>query len=228
MKRSLLVAVLLVVIVLPVGWGRCRDENDPPLVFQDNFRAGASAWEPTDAAAWRVVDAGPGKAFSQFKQCAYKPPHRSPLNFALVKDLTLGDFVLDARVKSTAPPGDRRDVCVVFGYKDPAHFYYAHLARKTDDRHNQVFIVDAADRRKITTKTTEGTKWDDQWHRVRVARSTAGGDITVYFDDLQAPCMTASDKTFAAGRVGVGSFDDTADWTDVSVRGVKITERPAK
>ncbi len=40
--------------------------------------------------------------------------------------------------------------------------------------------------------------------------------------------MTATDKTFSAGRVGVGSFDDTADWTDVTVRGVKVAERPAK
>jgi hypothetical protein len=204
------------------------DEKDLPLAFQDDFRAGSGRWEPTDPGAWKVIDVGMGKALSQFKQSAYKPPHRSPLNFAIVKDLTVGDFVLDARVKSTAPPGDRRDVCVIFGYKDPAHFYYAHLAQKTDDRHNQVFIVDGADRRKITTKTTDGTKWDDHWHGVRVARSTSTGAIAVYFDDMKTPCMTASDKTFTAGRVGVGSFDDTADWADVAVRGVKIAEQPAK
>jgi hypothetical protein len=37
--------------------------------------------------------------------------------------------------------------------------------------------------------------------------------------------MTATDKTFAWGQVGVGSFDDTGNWTDVKVYGTKV-ERP--
>ena len=45
------------------------------------------------------------------------------------------------------------------------------------------------------------------------------GDILVFFDDMKAPVMTATDKNFRWGRVGVGSFDDTSDWTRVRVRG---------
>jgi hypothetical protein len=37
--------------------------------------------------------------------------------------------------------------------------------------------------------------------------------------------MTATDKTFTWGQVGVGSFDDTGNWADVKVWGVKV-ERP--
>jgi hypothetical protein len=204
------------------------DEKDLPLVFQDSFGAGAGAWQPTDPAAWKIIDAGAGKAFSQFKQSTYKPPHRSPFNFALVKDVIVGDVVLEARVRSTARDYPHRDVCLIFGHRDPAHFYYVHLGQKTDDHANQIFIVNGADRTKISTKTTDGTKWNDDWHRVRVARNVATGEIQVYFDDMKTPCMTATDKSFPSGRVGVGSFDDTADWTDVTVRGIKIVERPAK
>ena len=39
------------------------------------------------------------------------------------------------------------------------------------------------------------------------------------------PVMTAKDKTFAYGRIGVGTFDDTADWDDIVIRGTKV-ERP--
>jgi hypothetical protein len=203
-------------------------EKDLPLVFQDDFGMDASRWQPTDPGAWKIIDAGAGKAFSQFKQSTYKPPHRSPFNFALVKDVIVGDCVLEARVRSTARDYPHRDVCLIFGHRDPAHFYYVHLGQKTDDHANQIFIVNGADRIKISTKTTDGTKWNDDWHRVRVARTVATGDIQVYFDDMKLPCMTATDKTFPSGRVGVGSFDDTADWTDVTVRGVKIADRPAK
>jgi hypothetical protein len=226
MTRACFVTILA---VISGGLGlRAADEKDLPLVFQDKFAAGAGAWQPTDPTAWKIIDAGSGKAFSQFKQSTYKPPHRSPFNFALVKDVVVGDCVLEARVRSTTRDYPHRDVCLIFGHRDPAHFYYVHLGQKTDDHANQIFIVNGADRIKISTKTTDGTKWNDDWHRVRVARTVATGDIQVYFDDMKLPCMTATDKTFPSGRVGVGSFDDTADWTDVTVRGVKIADRPAK
>jgi hypothetical protein len=202
------------------------DDKELPVVLRDDFAKGSAAWEPTDPTAWKVIDAGPGKALSQFKQSTYKPPHRSPLNLALVKGVTVGDFVLEARVRSTAKPTDRRDVCVVFGHRDPAHFYYAHIAPKQDDHHHQVFIVNGADRRKITATANAGGKWDDQWHRIRVARTA--GAVAVYVDDFTSPVLTATDATFPSGRVGVGTFDDSADWADVTLRGVKIGDGPAK
>jgi hypothetical protein len=128
-----------------------------PLVFEEDFRKGADRWQPTDAAAWKVIDTAKGKAYSQFRQSNYKPPHRSPFNFALVKDLQVGDFILEARVRSTSRDYPHRDMCLVFGYQDPAHFYYVHLGKKTDDHANQIFIVNDAPRTKISTKTSEGT-----------------------------------------------------------------------
>ena len=47
------------------------------------------------------------------------------------------------------------------------------------------------------------------------------GEIAVYFDDMDRPVMTAIDKTFAWGQVGIGSFDDTGNFDDVRVYGVK-------
>jgi len=134
---------------------------------------------------------------------------------------SVGDFDLEAKVRSTCKPYPHQDACLVFGYQDPVHFYYVHLGRKTDDHANQVFIVKDAPRTKISTRTTDGTPWTDGWHKVRIVRRVADGTIAVYFDDMKAPAMTATDKTFTWGRVGLGSFDDTADWADVTLRGIK-------
>ncbi len=38
--------------------------------------------------------------------------------------------------------------------------------------------------------------------------------------------MTANDKTFAWGQIGLGTFDDNGNFDDVELRGVKVT-RPA-
>jgi hypothetical protein len=48
------------------------------------------------------------------------------------------------------------------------------------------------------------------------------GRIEVYFDDMKTPIMTARDKTFTWGQVGVGSFDDTGDWADLKVHGTNV------
>jgi hypothetical protein len=47
------------------------------------------------------------------------------------------------------------------------------------------------------------------------------GRIAVYFDDLETPLMEATDTTFTSGRVGIGSFDDMNDFTQVKVSGRK-------
>jgi len=94
-----------------------------------------------------------------------------------------------------------------------------YFGKKTDEGANQIFIVHDAPRVKISTKTTPGTPWDDEWHTLRVTRDVDSGTINTYFDDMDNPVMTATDKTFTSGRIGIGSFDDTADWDSVILRG---------
>jgi hypothetical protein len=43
---------------------------------------------------------------------------------------------------------------------------------------------------------------------------------------MKTPAQTATDKTFAWGRIGVGSFDDTGNWDDIRLYGRRV--EPAK
>ena len=201
--------------------------EDLPKLVEEGFEKGAERWEPTDAKAWKIEKVDSNSVFSQFtKRSKYTPPHRSPYNIALLKDVTVGDFTLTAKVKSTHEDYPHRDACLFFGYQDPAHFYYVHLGKRADDHANQIFIVNDKPRTKISTKTTEGTPWTDEWHNVKIVRELADGTIEIYFDDMDNPVMTASDKTFVWGRIGVGSFDDTTAWDDIVLRGEKV-EKPS-
>lgn len=196
-----------------------------PVIFRDDFENGAERWEPTDPAAWKVTKTDDGNhVYDQHvKRSKYEPPHRSPYNLSLLKDVKVGDFVLTAKVRSTHPDYGHRDACLAFGYQNPAHFYYVHLGKQADDHANQIFIVNEAPRTKISRKSTSGTNWDDAWHTVRIVRKTADGTIAVYFDNMDEPVMLAEDKHFAWGRIGLGSFDDTSQWDDIELRG-KIVE----
>lgn len=192
-----------------------------PLVFEDDFEQGAERWKPTDESAWKIAEGRGGHFYSLFEQSKYQPPHRSPINFSLIRDLPVSSFVLTARARSTGRDYGHRDMCLFFGYQDARHFYYVHLGKQTDDHANQVFIVNDAPRIKISTKTSSGTPWDDEWHRVKIVRELPTGEIKVYFDDFEQPAMTARDTTFRSGLVGLGSFDDTGDWDDVKLWGDK-------
>lgn len=191
--------------------------------FRVDYQAGLGAWHLFDD-AWKIKaakDDSPAVISLHVKKTNYKPPHRSPGHIALIKASSFESFELNVKVLSTHKDYNHRDVCLFFGFKSPAEYYYVHLGKKTDPHANQIFIVNNADRTKISLSTTPGTNWDEKWHDVRIKRDIKTGTIEVYFDDMDKPVMTAKDKTFGAGMIGVGSFDDTADFGMLSIKPIE-------
>ncbi|MCA9029884.1 MAG: hypothetical protein KDA66_03695 [Planctomycetaceae bacterium] len=214
---------VLVVAVFVFG-GILPAEEYPswPIVFEDNFEDGMSHWTSSDPNAWRMAGEKENQQLDQFQQSKVKTPVRSPFNRALANDVVVGSFQLDVDFKSTARDYPHRSLCLFFGFQDPAHLYYVHFGQRTDDHANQVFIVNNEPRTKISTETTPGTPWDNEWHHARIVRNVENGEIAVYFDDMEKPIMKAVDKTFSWGQIGVGSFDDTGLFDNVQLRGVVV------
>lgn len=190
----------------------------PPKRFVDDFEKGLDHWEPTAAINWKISPGRDGHVLDLFDKTARtKPPHRSPFNYALLKKHTFHPFTATAKVKTTTTAYGHRDVVFVFGWQDEAHFYYVHFGEKADAHSCQIFIVNGADRTKISSKETTGIPWkDDTWHTLKVTRDV-DNVIHVYFDDMDQAVLEAKDSTFGAGRVGLGSFDDTAQFDDFEI-----------
>ncbi|RLS22207.1 MAG: hypothetical protein DWH70_12395, partial [Planctomycetota bacterium] len=115
--------VLFLSVLALSMFGYSHGADNLPLLFEDNFAKGSDRWAFSDSSCWKIVDSKDGfKALSQFKKnSGFKPPHRSPYHFALVKDLSVGDFVLETKMLSTIKDYNHRDLCLFFGYQDPAH-----------------------------------------------------------------------------------------------------------
>jgi hypothetical protein len=225
MFRPLFIVLLLVNLATAAELTEAPPATEMLSIASEDFNDadhGLDNWEILDSPAnWSITQVdGNGVLDQQELNEDYQPPHRSPLHIALLKNSYVTDFVLTARVKSTVG-GDNphRDACLFFGYQNDAHFYYVHLALKPDPHANQIFIVNNGDRKMITLKQSKGTPWGDGWHDVKVVRRVGDGLIEIYFDDMKTPVMTARDKTFQWGRVGVGSFDDTNQWDNVVLKG---------
>jgi hypothetical protein len=228
MQRYFQLLVCLAICHLGDRVARSADTPRAPVVKED-FEKGMERWRTTDPdpkdGVWEVVelkDGGKTNHAMRVKGISkYQPPHRSPHSIALLKDAKVGDFELTARVQNTnKSAGGHRDLCIFWGYQDPSHFYYVHFGAQADPHACQIFIVNEAPRTMITEKQAKGTPWTDGWHKVKVVRRLKDGTMEVYFDDMKTPLMTARDKTFGAGLVGIGTFDDHGNFDDIEVRGV--------
>ena len=225
MLRTSLIVVCLTILIRSTATSAAEPL---PVVYSEDFEKGAGNWQPFDPDQWKVKKTDQGQVYSQFeKKSKYKPPHRSPTNIALLKDVVVSDFELKTKVHSTHADYGHRDACLVFGYQDPAHYYYVHLGKQADDHANQIFIVNNEARKKISITSTTGTNWQERWHDVKIKRNAADGTIEIYFDDMDKPVMTAKDKTFTWGQIGVGTFDDTADYDNLELRGTKVAKPSA-
>ncbi len=218
-------AIVVLLMLLAVSAG-CNGpagiggDKKMPLLFEADFEDGKLGdWQATDPAAWRIESGQDGKVLALYKQSEYEPQVRSPVNINLIPNVVVGSFVLELKMHSTTRDYGHRDMCLFFGHQDPSHFYYVHIANKSDAHANSIFIVDAAPRVSIAKTRTEGTKWDENWHTVRLVRNVEEGSIEIFFDNGPEPIMTAVDKRFAWGRIGVGSFDDTGQFDDVKLWG---------
>jgi len=113
----------------------------------------------------------------------------------------LGDDVAD---------NDYADYAVIFGFQDSDNYYYA-MFNNTQGA-TQLIRVKEGSRTALATATNDWLS-DNAYHSIVVSR--VGSEISVSFDDVLI--MSAIDNTFATGKVGVGSYNDSAYFDDVRV-----------
>jgi hypothetical protein len=146
-----------------------------------------------------------------------RSPVRRPAAFALLKsDAPIGQFTVEA-VTLEPEATINRDICLIFGYQDDTHFYYAHISSNSDNKfHNIIMRVDGDSRTRINLETDPEARLSNGWKTLKLQHAESG-TIRVFVDDLTAPLMTANDQTYPLGQIGFGAFDDRAAFATLSV-----------
>lgn len=191
----------------------------------DDFSLGMGLWEPLLANHWQIRSEADNPRLVLVKPGVQRPPLRRPTQFVLLKGEPWWDVTVDASIKTLRPDSvTGRDVCVLFGYRDDTHFYYAHLCSDSNGgTHNVIVKVDGNKRKAILREKKPAPRLTSAWHHARVTHTT-DGEIKVYLDDMETPMMTAHDEDYPVGRVGLGAFDDPAMFDDVCVSGQRLDE----
>jgi hypothetical protein len=57
----------------------------------------------------------------------------------------------------------------------------------------------------------------NQWHHVQLVWDGSSGEVRVTVDGKPIPALHAVDLSLRSGRVGLGSFDETAEFKNVKI-----------
>lgn len=168
----------------------------------------ASDWKVEEGILHLVTSRGP------------LPGPRRPIQFALTDLQNYGRLTVEADVM---PLG--RSLIIVFAYRDPAHFDYAHLS--TDEAaaqpvHNGIFNVYGGERVRISGERGPAAfAASGRWYHVMLTHEAVAGTVEVAVDGRVVPALGAVDVSIGPGKVGLGSFDETGAFKNVKITAVK-------
>jgi hypothetical protein len=171
-------------------------------------------WQVSNPADWHVkdnlLDLVTGK-----EPPANQP--RRPMQFALADTKPFKGV----HIEVDAEP-HQQSLIIVYAYRDSEHFDYAHLSVDTATKqphHNGIFHVYGGERVRISKE--EGPPAFPQsgrWYHVVLDQDATTGSVNVTVDGKPIPALHAVDVSLTDGKVGLGSFDETAAFKNFSVK----------
>jgi len=145
------------------------------------------------------------------------PGPRRPIQFALTDIADYDRLTIEADVM---PLG--RSLLIVFAYRDEAHFDYAHLSTDPASKqpvHNGIFHVYGGERVRISPERGPAAfAASARWYRVTLTHDAVAGAVRVMVDGQPLPALEAVDLSLGPGKVGIGSFDETGAFKNVTIR----------
>ncbi|HUS07642.1 MAG TPA: hypothetical protein VMZ52_15150 [Bryobacteraceae bacterium] len=185
----------------------------------DTLEAFGLKWSVPAAADWKVEKNGDAEILRMVNArgpVAGAP--RRPTQFALADTAAYQRVTLEADVKRLGS-----SLIIVFAYQDAAHYNYAHLSSDKASKqpvHNGVFHVFGGERVRISPIAgPESLPSAEEWAHVKLTHDSATGIVGVTVNGAAMPSLDAVDLSLGAGKVGLGSFGETALFKNVKISG---------
>ncbi len=173
-------------------------------------------WDVVNPSDWKIESQNGSPVLELLTPRGPLPGPRRPIQFALAqtKDLNRVKIELDMRPRALS-------LIIVFAYRDPAHFDYAHLSTDTaikQPHHNGVFHVFDGERVRISSVAGRAAfPQTNHWYHVVLNYDGEKGSVNVSVDGIDIPALHAVDLSLSSGKVGLGSFDEVGDFKNVKI-----------
>lgn len=195
---------------------------DYPVVFSADFVTTAEGWKARAGSEWKHEPTGGGQL--KLVKSGEMGGFRAPKAWTVREDQKPeGSFVLTARARClTTPKTPGRDILLILGWNGPLDYHYVHFAAENSPVRNVVMEVKPTGRTLLPhaiQPSPKLTKTD--WQTVRVWYDRPSGMLRCFVDDMEKPMMAVAIKDLPVGAIGIGSFDDLADFDSVSLQAEK-------
>jgi hypothetical protein len=188
----------------------------PALHAADTLSAFGYNWDVYKASDWKVANVDGSPALELLTARGPLPGPRRPMQFALAQTPDFNRVTVEADAR---PRG--RSLLIVFAYRDPSHFNYAHFSRDTADKqpvHNGVFHVYGGERVRISSQAGPAAFAEtDRWYHVVLDYNGTTGEVKGSVDGARIPALHAVDLSLSSGRIGLGSFDEVGGFREVRI-----------
>jgi hypothetical protein len=191
------------------------------LATAESIDAFGHRWMVPVAADW-AIDKSDGETVLRMLTATPQNPSpkpRRPVQYALAETPPFEEVTLEAEVKRNGG-----SLILVYAWRGPNHFNYAHLsvdAAQKQPVHNGIFHVYGGDRVRISKEEGPGALPDQEWTPVKLIYSAKTGEVRVEVRGQAAPGLRAVDLSLGAGRVGLGSFFEKAEFRRVKITGTR-------
>jgi hypothetical protein len=177
----------------------------------DTIDAFGQKWRVPNAAEWLYRD-------GTLTMLAARPQEsnpRYPIQYALLEGKEFGSFTLECEVMR-----DSGSLILVYNWKDSSHFNYVHLSVDSPEKqvvHNGIFHVYGSDRSRISKAIGAGSLPTTAWTKVKLVYDSNTGRIVVEVGGRKFPSLDAVDVSLTSGKIGLGSFFETAQFRNLKV-----------
>jgi len=168
-------------------------------------------WVPLTQSRWSIFsDSGNNVLF--LNTTSYSPLPGLRLGEYILAPDSYTDFSLKVDVKTNeSPSNSNADYALVFGYQDENNYYY--MLFNSAFNNAKLSKVVGGVREDIANTTEESWFFDGNYHTAEVSR--VADTIEVRFNG--AVILQAIDSAFASGKLGLGSFNDSAYFDNIRI-----------
>ena len=188
----------------------------------DSIEAFGIKWSVPIGSDWKMEKESEAPVLRMLVARPQREPRR-PTQFALADTPAFHRVTVEADVKRLAG-----SLIIVYAYRDPTHFNYAHLSVDEATKqpvHNGIFHVYGGERVRISREQGPASlPSQDEWYRVRLTHDASTGIVAVTVNGKPNPALEAVDLSLGAGKVGIGSFFETALFKNVKILGTAVKE----
>ena len=191
----------------------CEEDPEDTIFSDVEYYGDFANWEPLNDERWSIIEDDDDERRLVLHDWDFEREGDRLGEYALVRDRSYEDFQLtmDARTNEDLDEEPNADYAVIFGWENPDDYYF--FMANSNPEHSELFVLEDGERTQLGQVDGQLIE-DEDWHEFELIREGEQVEVIVAG---QTVLEAELDGTYGEGRLGIGSFNDSAMFDNVAV-----------